>query len=94
MFYVHVHVDTRQKRQYHRMSDSQIFVLQKSYAENAYPAKATLRMLGKKLGVSESKVRTWFCHQRERVNRGKHNQTLSTGKNIIVYVIVHCTYQF
>ena len=73
------------------MSDSQIFVLQKCYAENAYPAKATLHMLGKKLGVSESKVRTWFRHQRERA---KHNQTLSTGKNIIVYVIVRCIYQF
>ena len=66
------------------MSDSQIFNLEKSYAENAYPSKATLRILGKKLGVSETKVRTWFVHQRVRVKLDKHNQTLFTGKNIVV----------
>ena len=75
------------------MSDSQISVLLKSFAASAYPTKATLRRLGEKLRISESRVRTWFFNQRQKVKRGKHKQTLCTGRNICVYVIVLRTYQ-
>ena len=73
-------VDPVQK--YYRIMDARGFVLQKRFAENAYPTKATLRMLSEQLGLSESRVASWFACRRRSVGRGKHKESLSIGENV------------
>ena len=82
-------VDPVQK--YYRIRDAELSVLQKRFAENAYPTKAILRMLSEQLGLSESRVTSWFECQRRNVGRGKRKGTLSIGENVCtaVCVILH-----
>ena len=51
--------------------------MKNSFAENAYPTKAILRMLVEQLGLNESKVARWFSSERRRVRSGKHMDVYS-----------------
>ena len=76
------------RRNYTRFSNSQAMVLQKSFAKNAYPQKATVLLLCQQLRLSESRVRVWFKIQRQKVKArcGKYNETSSTGEDFMIYI--------
>ena len=82
------------RRNYTRFSTSESMVLQKSFAENAYPKKVTIRMLGQQLRLSESRVSAWFQYQRRRVNArcGKYKETSSTGEDVYIYMYTFVLY--
>ena len=91
-----IHVGPVIRRNYTRFSNSQVMVLKKSFAENAYPKKATVRMLCQQLLLSEIRVLVWFKNQRQKVNArcGKYNETSSTGEDFIFTCThLYCTYQ-
>ena len=84
-----VHVGQTQK--YFLAGSAELSILQKSFTENAYPTKATLHMLGEQLGLSKSRVASWFTCKRQSVRRAKRNKTVSKGENfrINIRVSVH-----
>ncbi|KAK7257406.1 hypothetical protein RIF29_31365 [Crotalaria pallida] len=45
-------------------SASQLVVLEKTYAEDAYPSEAVRAELTLKLGLSDRQLQMWFCHRR------------------------------
>ena len=79
------------RRNYTRLSNSERMVLQKSFTENAYPKKATIRMFSQQLRLSESRVSAWFEYQRRRVNARfrKYNETSFTGKHFSIAIHAH-----
>lgn len=83
-----MHAGTWQLAKYVHFNDLQKSVLQESFKENAYPTKATLRMLGEQLCLSESRVDSWFNTKRRCVREGEHVETSSIGENII-HVCTH-----
>ena len=89
-----IHVGPFIRRNFTRFSNWQAMVLQKSFAENAYPKKATVQMLCQQLRLSESRVIVWFKNQRKNVNSrcGKYNQTSSTGEDFIIYMYTFVLY--
>ena len=76
-----------------RIKDFQRSVLLKSYSENAYPTSAAYNMLCEQLGLTKSKVRSWFHAHRRSVKVGIHKETLPTGESICIHRVC-CTDQF
>ena len=96
MYVYTIHVGPFTRRNHTRFSNSQAMVLQKCFAKNAYPKKATVRMLCQQLRLSESRVLVWFKNQRRKVNArcGMYNETSSTGEDFIFTCThLYCTYQ-
>ncbi|KAB1227993.1 hypothetical protein CJ030_MR1G022980 [Morella rubra] len=49
---------------------SQLEILEKTYAVEAYPSEALGAELLAKLGLSDRQLQMWFCHRRSKDRKG------------------------
>ena len=66
-------------KRYVRINNYKRSVLQKSFAKNTYPSKATLHELSNQLGLNIPTLQRWFRKERQTVINEKH-QTSSSGE--------------
>ncbi|KAE7998345.1 hypothetical protein FH972_002900 [Carpinus fangiana] len=67
---------------------SQLEILEKTYAEEAYPSEALRAELSMKLGLSDWQLQMWFCHRRLKDRKGpqgkRQPEDSSVGEEMVV----------
>ncbi|XP_059452338.1 homeobox-DDT domain protein RLT2 isoform X1 [Corylus avellana] len=67
---------------------SQLEILEKTYAEEAYPSEALRAELSVKLGLSDRQLQMWFCHRRLKDRKGppgkRQPKDSSVGEEMVV----------